>query len=252
MVVLTTTPPLTKSPPPTPDSAPFSANVLLTMATAERDPPAPVAASHREVLEVQEAGLRDVEHTELRSGGRTLDDGVPGPVSADRQRTGNRRQTVRSVGAVVLRRQGVGARLQADQIDLAVRIRRIDGRDQARDIPRRAGEDRRAARPREPQDNDEYHQDDPPCTPTWPTASSSSTSAQHRSILHWFESHVRGTPIPGSDFFSVDRRAQCIKRLNRRRGNPSERTRAKLDARIRQRERHVPRGVTQSDDRVGM
>ena len=56
-------------------------------AAAERDPPAPVAASHREVLEVQEAGLRDVEHTELRSGGRTLDDGVPGPVSADRQRT---------------------------------------------------------------------------------------------------------------------------------------------------------------------
>src|SRR5207244_452731 len=43
MVVLTTTPPLTKSPPPTPDSAPFSANVLLTMATAEdsewRPPP---------------------------------------------------------------------------------------------------------------------------------------------------------------------------------------------------------------------
>ena len=37
------TPPLTKSPPPTPDSAPFSANVLLTMATAEdsewRPPP---------------------------------------------------------------------------------------------------------------------------------------------------------------------------------------------------------------------
>src|SRR5438093_1074836 len=123
---------------------------------------------------------------------------------------------------------------------------------------RTMGDDKRApienaaAAERDPQDNDEYHQDDPPCTPTWPTASSSSTSAQHRSILHWFESHVRGTPIPGSDFFSVDRRAQCIKRLNRRRGNPSERTRANLDARIRQRERHVPRGVTQSDERAGM
>src|SRR5215470_2205256 len=43
MVVLTMAPPATNNPPPKPDSAPFSANVLLMMATADdsewRPPP---------------------------------------------------------------------------------------------------------------------------------------------------------------------------------------------------------------------
>src|SRR6266850_588584 len=66
-------------------------------AAAERNRPAQAAASHREVFEIQEARLRDVKDTELRGGGRALDDSVAGPESADRQRTGNRWQTVRSV-----------------------------------------------------------------------------------------------------------------------------------------------------------
>src|SRR6266850_1347915 len=96
----------------------------------------PTTAPYREVREVQEAGMRDVEYTELRGGGGTLDDGVPEPVSADRERAGNRRKAIRSVGVVVGRRQGVGARRQADQITFAVGIRRVDGRDQAYDDPR--------------------------------------------------------------------------------------------------------------------
>src|SRR5206468_5255202 len=147
------------------------------------------------LCEIQEAGLPDVEHTEERGGGRSLDDGVPGPVSADRQRTRNRRKAIRSVSVVVDRRQGVGARLQADQIDLAVRIRRIDGRDQARDVPRRAVEDRRAARSRESQGNDECCHDDPHYMPTWLTACCSTASARHRSTLHWFESSANTTTV---------------------------------------------------------
>jgi len=135
-------------------------------AAAERDRPAPAAASHREVFEIQEAGLRDVEDTELRGGGGTLDDGVHGAVSADRERTRDRWKAIRSVGVVVDCRQREGARRQADQVHLAVRIGRVDRCDQARDVASGTGEKRRARRSRESQGNHERRQDDPHSTST--------------------------------------------------------------------------------------
>src|SRR5438093_10731821 len=66
---------------------------------------------------IQEAGLPEVEQTEERGGGRSIDDAVPGPVSADRQPTRNRRKAIRSVSVVVDLRQGESPRLEVNQID---------------------------------------------------------------------------------------------------------------------------------------
>src|SRR6058998_1823405 len=65
-------------------------------AAAERDPPAPVAASHREVLEVQEAGFGAWNNRDLGGGGRRLNDVFPGPFPPNVSGIGNRRQPVRS------------------------------------------------------------------------------------------------------------------------------------------------------------
>src|SRR5437899_10621679 len=109
-------------------------------AAAKSDLTTPATASYRDVFEVQKAGLADVEHTEERGGGRSLDDGVPGTKSPNRQRAGNGRKAIRSVRVVVDCRQGESACPQADEIAFAVRIRRVDGRDQARYIPGRTDE----------------------------------------------------------------------------------------------------------------
>src|SRR5206468_12386126 len=146
-----------------------------------------------------------------RGGGRSLDDGVPGTKSPNRQRAGNGRKAIRSVRVVVDRRQGESACPQADEIAFAVRIRRVDGRDQARYIPGRTDEERRADRARDSQGNNEPCHDDPHRTPIWRTAVGSTTSIPHRPTLHWLESSFFEHPLPDSYSFSRDPRVQCVK-----------------------------------------
>src|SRR5262249_2202809 len=100
------------------------------------------AASNRQPVEREGASGRNVEEAERRSAG-PFNNGRLGPGPPDRERAGNRGETIRAIGGVIDRRQGVGARRQGGRIPLAVRIRGIDRRDQTRHV---AGRTRRIRR----------------------------------------------------------------------------------------------------------